>query len=282
MIKLDYERNYYSEHCGVNLYLDHANKRMKILEYSSISEKIIDKIIEIAEKEGIEKIISNCRIRMLTPFRNCGFSTEGLINGYFRGENAYCISYFVSKDRSISRNIAAEDEILNRVQKEEKPFVPGIMEGFDIRDAVEEDIEQMTALFTDAFKTYPMPVFNQEYLARSMMNEVLYKVAVKEGKVVSIASAHMDLANLNAEITDCVTYPEYRGKGLLSNIMHSLEEELKRRGFYTAYSLTRAINPTINASFKKLGYKFTGRLINNCNICGDFEDMNLWVKELKS
>lgn len=28
------------------------------------------------------------------------------------------------------------------------------------------------------------------------------------------------------------------------------------------------------------GYAYSGRLVNNCDICGGFEDMNLWAKEL--
>lgn len=78
-----------------------------------------------------------------------------------------------------------------------------------------------------------------------------------------------------------VTIPEYRGQGLLSNLVYSLEQDLTQKGFYTLYSLSRAMNPGINAVLFKLGYKYTGRLINNCHICGGFEDMNIWVKKLK-
>ncbi|HCP15639.1 MAG TPA: putative beta-lysine N-acetyltransferase, partial [Peptococcaceae bacterium] len=27
-------------------------------------------------------------------------------------------------------------------------------------------------------------------------------------------------------------------------------------------------------------YEYSGRLVNNCDICGGFEDMNIWVKRL--
>ena len=52
--------------------------------------------------------------------------------------------------------------------------------------------------------------------------------------------------------------------------------------FKILYSLSRAINPSINKVLANLDYKYCGRLVNNCHICGDFEDMNIWVKKLKN
>jgi hypothetical protein len=34
----------------------------------------------------------------------------------------------------------------------------------------------------------------------------------------------------------------------------------------------------MNKVFAGAGYGFSGVLINNCNISGDFEDMNVWFK----
>ncbi len=60
-----------------------------------------------------------------------------------------------------------------------------------------------------------------------------------------------------------------------------LEIELNKRNFRVLYSLSRAINPGINKVLSRLKYNYTGRLINNCDICGGYEDMNIWVKCLK-
>lgn len=160
-------------------------------------------------------------------------------------------------------------------------FTPGIDKDIAIRDATEKDIPQMTTLFSEVFKTYPSPVFDTDYLKNVMQGKTLFKVAVQDGKIISIASAEMDFLNLNAEMTDCATYPEYRGKGLLTNLMYHLENDLRNKGFIALYSLCRAIEPGINKALHKLDYKYTGRLVNNCNICGGFEDMNIWVKVLE-
>jgi beta-lysine N6-acetyltransferase len=67
----------------------------------------------------------------------------------------------------------------------------------------------------------------------------------------------------------------------LSSLIFSLENELKQEGFYTLYSLSRAVNVGINMVLSKHGYNYTGRLIDNCNISRGYEDMNIWVKEIK-
>jgi hypothetical protein len=36
----------------------------------------------------------------------------------------------------------------------------------------------------------------------------------------------------------------------------------------------------MNQVFYQLGYEYTGRLVNSCDIQGQMEDMNLWVKPL--
>jgi putative beta-lysine N-acetyltransferase len=151
---------------------------------------------------------------------------------------------------------------------------------YTIRNATDADINEMIKLFSTVFSTYPSPIYDEEYLKQTMNKKVLYKVAVYEGKIVSVAAADMDNENLNAEITDCATYPTYGGKGILSNIIHSLEYNLKSKGFITLYSLSRAINPSINFALSKHNYSYAGGLVNNCNICGTFEDMNIWVKNI--
>ena len=109
--------------------------------------------------------------------------------------------------------------------------------------------------------------------------QILFKVAIENDNIISIASADMDKCNMNAEITDCATYPEHRGRGILKNLISELEQELFQNGFKTLYSLSRAINPGINKALANLNYKYCGRLVNNCHICGNFEDMNIWVKQ---
>ncbi len=261
---------------GIKVFRDYTNQRLKILDYKSISDNLVKDMIDLARYEGFGKIISNCRSVNLMPFIRNGFIIEGIINGFFIGEDAFCISYFLEPQRQASPLSLEADSILCQC----KNHAERLSHQYKIRPANVGDITKMIKLFSTVFETYPSPVFSREYLKMAMSEQVLFKVAEEDGEIISIASADMDKYNLNAEITDCATYPEYRGKGLLASLIASLETDLKAKGFLTAYSLARAINPGINKALSRQGYKYGGRLLNNCHICGGFEDMNIWSKNL--
>jgi hypothetical protein len=48
----------------------------------------------------------------------------------------------------------------------------------------------------------------------------------------------------------------------------------------TLFSIARALSPAINITFGDAGYTFGGTLINNTNISGRIESMNIWYKQL--
>lgn len=274
------ENNYYSVIDGVNVYVDYYSSRLKIVDNAKISKSTIQEIINFAKKENLEKIIANCTVQMLKPYIGSEFVIEGYVKGFLRGEDAYFISYYINRNRAFSSSIKEENEILSKISIKKSLITKMPNKEFVIRNANPGDIPQLIKLFSATFKTYPSPVFNSQYLKKVMNDKVIFKVAQFENKIVSIASADMDVLNLNAEITDCATYENFRGKGLLSSLIIELEKDLKAKGFITAYSLSRAINPGINAVLNKLEYKYCGKLIKNCHICGSFEDMNIWSKSL--
>ncbi len=273
--------SYYTEIKGVKVFVDYTNERLKIMDTSSVSEDIIMNILDLARSENLGKVIANCGIKLLKGFRNCKFKIEGVINGFFNGEDALCVSYFIDDKREISIHKEEEDKLLYQCVIDNKKKAMTKNNAYLIRTAVSSDIPQMIKLFSKVFETYPSPVFSSDYLRKVMSDNILFKVAVENEKIISIASADMDKLNMNAEITDCATYPEHRGRGILPNLIYALEQELRSNGFKTLYSLSRAINLGINKSLSNLNYNYCGRLVNNCHICGKFEDMNIWVKKLK-
>ena len=64
----------------------------------------------------------------------------------------------------------------------------------------------------------------------------------------------------------------------MSHILARLESEMRQRGYLCSYTMARSRSFGMNNVFYRLGYEFQGRLVNNCDIFGDFEDMNIWVK----
>lgn len=277
------DNNYYTKIDQAQIYVDYTNSRVKIVKFDNISVQNIRRIVYFALKQHLGKIICNCDTESFANFVEAKFHLEGKIDGYFKGKDAFCMSYFINSSRKLYRNKDKENSFLIKSLNARNTFVYRDTNfKYHIRDANENDIKSMIELFSNVFFTYPSPVYDEEYLKKTMNKKVLYKVAVDNDKIISVASADLDEENLNAEITDCATYPEYRGQGILSNIIYSLELDLKNRGFITLYSLSRAINPGINLVLSKHDYKFKGTLINNCNICGGFENMNIWVKNINN
>ncbi len=55
---------------------------------------------------------------------------------------------------------------------------------------------------------------------------------------------------------------------------------MKKRGIKTSYSIARAVSYGMNITFAKHGYIYSGTLVNNTNIAGSIESMNVWHKIL--
>lgn len=283
MMSVEYNKlDNYQTLDNTQLFWDWPNRRVKILTYNNLNNNSLQRIKTLAAEAEMEKIISCAPPSCQEMFLSQGFAVEGKIKSFFAGNDALCYSRFLTAERKHS------DTSYNGIfpagsrwdMDKRTDIIPKSC--YVIKNAEEEDIPGMIRLFRSVFETYPSPVFDAEYLrANIKTNRVLYKVAVHDGNIIGIASADKDQANLNAEITDCVTNPLYRGQGILSELISELEEDLDLEGFICLYTLCRATQAAVNKAFFRLGYSFSGRLIKNCNICGSFEDMNILVKAIR-
>lgn len=278
--KCKLNNNYYAKIDKSKIYIDYVNNRVKIVNFHKISVQTIKRIIRFASKQHLSKVICNCDISSFQNFCNAGFILEGKIDSYFKGEDALRMSYFIIGNRKICKNDNMENLFLIKSLNVKNSFEFNNNFKYQIRDARESDIDELIDLFSNAFFAYPASIYDRDYLIQNMNKKVLCKVATFNGKIISAASAYLDYENLNAEIADCATYPHYRDKGILSNIVYFLESDIKKKGFISLYSLSRSINPGMNIVLSKHGYNFRGKLVNDCNICGDFESMNIWAKDI--
>jgi putative beta-lysine N-acetyltransferase len=81
-------------------------------------------------------------------------------------------------------------------------------------------------------------------------------------------------------MTDFATLPEFRGNGFAELLLKYMENQMVSCQMLTAYTIARAISPAMNITFGKGGYAYGGRLVNNTNIMGNIESMNVWYKKL--
>lgn len=262
------------------LFLDKQNKRIKLIKCAGDKKKAADEIIALSRVNELGKIISVLPEDDAKDFLKRGFVIEGKIGGYFKGKDGLCISYFTDKKRAKSTRIKEEDKILKISSEYNGEYVYINNEMYRIRTAAKDDAERISDLFGKVFISYPTPMEKPEYIREIIDQKVLFKVAEQNEKIISAASADMNYELFNAEMTDCATLPEHRGKGLLSNLIFHLEKELIKKGFISLFSLSRALSTGINIVFSKHGYEYSGRQIKNCDIMGSFEDMNIWSKKL--
>ncbi|WP_425449246.1 putative beta-lysine N-acetyltransferase [Dethiothermospora halolimnae] len=271
------EEDYY-----LKLIIDYYNKRLKILNYGGKNYRGMAKRIDyIAKENNFDKVFIKATSKDWEEFMSYGYILEGIFKYYYNGDHGYCLSKFYSSKRRDSDTIEKENEIIETINDyKPKDIDIKLEEEYSVSIANREDIQNITKLYDSVFKTYPIPLNNGDYVNTLMENDVIFIYIKHKDKIVSCASADIDYLHKNAEMTDCATNPKYRKKGLMSVIIDKLEEEMRKRDINSLYSIARAVSFGMNKVFKKHGYSYTGRLINNCNICGNFEDMNLWVKKL--
>lgn len=230
--------------------------------------------------DGIGKIILYARDDD-RGWQRRGFVPEGTIDRYFAdGRHAVVMSKFTDGARSVNVREREEDRIvaLSR-ENSSRALVVSFPAGFSCRVADVEDSEAISTLLQSTFEDYPDPI-DRDTVARWIRDgERRFRVVEHDGDLVACASADLDRANRSAELTDCATRPEMRGRGLMTAILRRLEidcsEELGIADFYT---LARAGEAGINIAFARLGYRYTGRLVNNCRMPDGWESMNAWCR----
>lgn len=263
------------------IYIDIQNKRLRLTGFNAADyNKLIDFLLLTAEKYNCSKIWLVCSNSDWINFLSRGFVIEGAAEGYLNGQTGYFMSYFLTGERRSSACYTKEQKILFEVLKlaQEGNLYSILPQDYNLRKAGSDDITALSSLFARVFETYPVPVTNPEYLLEAINTKSVFYLVEHKGEVVSAASADMNFKLGNAEITDCATLPYYRGQGLMYILIKALESDVQLRNIYCFYTLARAKSPGIGKVFRKLGYQYRGRLINNCNICDNYEDMNLWVK----
>lgn len=263
--------------------LDFTNSRLRLLGYEAGPglTDLAARLEWLGRANGLGKIIWVAREADRLALAELGYVEEAFFPGYFAGQDGWYFSRFLDPGREQSPRWEEEDRLLGVLPPaSSEAYPPDLLPDYELRPATAADIPALVRLYRETFSTYPSPITEEAYLQAELGRTALFQVVYHGGELVSAASAEMNPAYRNAEITDCATRPGFQGRGLIRAQILALEMELARRALLTAYSLARATSPGMNTVLHRLGYTYRGRLRNNCHICGGYEDMNLWVKEL--
>lgn len=266
------------------VFLDQHSQRIRILRYRATRfENLILQVRWLAEANGFDKIICMATHDDWQTFLRFGYVLEAVVKYFHAGADAFVVSKFRSQVRLTSSALMEEVLLIEKLMAE-TPGSSGaraLPEGHGVRPARREDIPEMIELYTEIFESYPSPLLHASYLHTVFEAGTIFAVCTAGGRIVAAASAELHEDDRAAELTDCATRTQSRGLGLMTHLLRHLEGELARRDFVCAYTMARAKSYGMNNVFWHLGYEFMGRLVNNCDIYGAYEDMNIWVRDLR-
>ena len=242
---------------------------------------IISNLDALAAEKGYTKIFAKVPGPCASAFVREGYTREGMIPHFYNGETtATFLGKFIDPMREATpQRDEIEQNIILAQSKSGAPAKP-LPESYTLRAAVEADAEELAAVYREVFASYPFPIHDPAYLIETMHSHVAYFVAEKDGRIAAAASGEMDGKYRNAEMTDFATLPDHLGNGLAVHLLKFMEPEMEQRGIKTLYTIARAVSSGMNITFSKCGYIFGGTLINNTQISGSIESMNLWHKSV--
>jgi beta-lysine N6-acetyltransferase len=268
------------------------NRRIYLMKLDpSDLPEIVETLLRMARDKGYSKIFAKIPADAAGAFRERGFVEEAAIPGFFNGQGeAVFLSHFLTEERMTPLQLERIEEIIALAKEKFLPAEAGsyatksaaLDSRFVLRQAGPEDVEAMAAVYQRVFPTYPFPIHEPDYLLETMRGHIEYFGVETDGRLIALSSAEKDATAQNVEMTDFATLPECRGHGLAYHLLAAMETAVMQRGFKTAYTIARALSPGMNITFAKLGYTFGGTLVNNTNISGSIETMNVWFRLLEN
>ncbi|MFP4416745.1 MAG: putative beta-lysine N-acetyltransferase [Chitinivibrionales bacterium] len=245
-------------------------------------DKTIEKLDQLSRENDYSKIFAKVPRKGLEPFENAGYQVEARIPTYFEGKSpVFFMARYRKEWRKEPNELQHINDVLDNAKKVVPPkTIPEPAAEYPVSVCTPEEAEEMAQVYGVVFKSYPFPIYDPAYIRKTIEENVVYFAVRYEGKIVALSSAEMDEHARAAEMTDFATLPAFRGKGLATILLGLMEDEMKRRDVPTVYTIARAMSFGMNAVFAKHGYTFDGTLINNTNISGNIESMNVWWKKL--
>ena len=261
------------------------NRRVYLMKlHDQDAHRILPAIDRLAHDNHYEKILAKVPWGSKPAYEKQGYVQEAVIPRYFktREHAVFMCKYLSSRRRQITHQQRIKHILSLAKQKKQRPNKKKGAQFPDTRICRPEDGVKMSRVFKSVFETYPFPIFDAEYLATVMKKkQARYFCIENHRQINAIAASEIDPDHKGVEMTDFATLPEYRGQGFAGCILEAMEQEMAGQGMITAFSIARALSPGMNMLFARKGYTFGGTLLNNTNISGRIESMNVWHKPLK-
>lgn len=266
------------------------NDRIYLMKLSKQDfPNIIEDLDRMALKEGYSKIFAKVPAFAKDKFVSNDYIIEARIPKFYNGrENVYFMGKYFTESRMFDSRIEEIDEVLDKAASYEKEKLYKNTEfnfpyGFEYIICNKSHTYQIADVYRKIFKRYPFPIYDPEYIAKTMDENFIYFSIQNKCDIVALSSSEMDTDSQNTEMTDFATLPEYQGNGFALYLLYKMEDEMRKRNIKVTYTISRAMSYGANIIFAKMGYKYGGILYNNTNISTEntlenFESMNVWYK----
>jgi len=244
--------------------------------------ELIDEIDGLVKQNNLQKSFVKVPQSFVPQFLNDGYQVEATIPLYFGMEDGCFLGKFYDQERAKEHHQEQVDENLKlalAITPQDHP-PKEVPSKFKLLQLGHEHIDQLVELYSRVFETYPFPIHDSNYLKKTMQTHVDYFGIFEGTQLVAAASSEKDRENGVAELTDFATLPEYRGKGFALNLLMEMEKKILKQDINLGMTIARANSAGMNITFAKAGYSFGGTLVNNTNISGKIESMNVWYKDL--
>ncbi len=246
-------------------------------------EFVLSEIRAVADKNGYSKIFCKVPKHVAPVFFAEGYVLEAYIPKFYNKEyDVFFVSKFLNSDRLLNieneQFTSLHQLLLNKPEKKEG--LNNNTSEYKVKRLNTSDVEQITEIYREVFETYPFPIHNPEYIRKTMDENIQYYGAEKKGKLAALASCEIDFTEKNAEMTDFATHFAHTGNNLSGLLLNAMEQEMKRQGINTLYTIARLNSIPMNKTFLRADYQYSGTLIKNTNIAGRIESMNVFYKHI--
>ncbi len=271
-----------------NSILQHGpdNDRVYLMKlHSQDAPGVLEYIDELVDQYEYSKVFAKIPATSKDPFLEAGYSVEAQVPKFYQGEiDGLFLASYPQAERQRDPDAEVVAQVLDAAKaKAVSPVLSGLQdaEGNYCRLAQADDCPAMAELYRRVFSSYPFPIHDPDYLAETMADNVTYAGVWREDELIALASAEVDKAGSHAEMTDFATDPACRGKGLANLLLAKLETLMAQARIKTCYTIARATSFGMNITFAKSGYRYGGTLVQNTQISGGLESMNVWYKPVE-
>lgn len=256
------------------------NDRIYVMKAAK-DDALPERLIDFAKEKKYGKIFAKLPESLAAAFLKAGYQSEAEIPGFYHHrEKGLFLGYYTDTSRKEEDHLELYERNKALALKKKNSPVKPLQKRFKLRACKESDLDRMAEIYRIVFPSYPFPIHDKEYLRKTMRTNVDYYGIEGKFGLIALASAEKNPEAQHAEMTDFATIPERRGYGFAVHLLKHMEKSMIEQKIFSVFTIARAASPGMNISFSKSAYHYGGRLINNTNISGRIESMNIWYKQL--